>query len=336
MSCKIFCNILSNKCGTHKQPVVATESNSGSGSHMFKAQLTGDTFGKNLQESSCLIPISMNQPLQNGEKLQATIQLINNTFANCTIVIADSLYRHTSSQDNALAMGNTWLDKNLDTLNSITIPKTINRWDHYLQQSSFEKFITLVNDLFETNPSFHKTVYYSVKHFINRQANRIPANSSLEHNEDLYNKSLAYLKEECAVWLQWGNETPAHNFLIYPNKIYEPLTFLRKHFPNTTNETPLKALTICFRKIKQTIELTENSNNNSSRREQQRSPNTMPTTETIDITHTQLKHMVQKHIDHIFELAEQINHESKQAILRHGFSSLADLINNTNLIEETE
>ena len=46
-------------------------------------------------DSDCILHISVGQEYHEGEKLIATMDLINETFRSCTIMLCDTLQRHT-------------------------------------------------------------------------------------------------------------------------------------------------------------------------------------------------------------------------------------------------
>src|SRR4051794_38571794 len=60
--------------------------------------------------SKIVIPISLNQPYCQGERLKALIEFSKNYDA--TFVIADTLHRHNTNEEEALAQGTRFLDEN--------------------------------------------------------------------------------------------------------------------------------------------------------------------------------------------------------------------------------
>lgn len=50
---------------------------------------------KRFPQSTCLMPISVGQTIHEGEKFKAVIKLINKSFKACTILVDDSVQRHT-------------------------------------------------------------------------------------------------------------------------------------------------------------------------------------------------------------------------------------------------
>ncbi|BDD07777.1 hypothetical protein FUAX_02090 [Fulvitalea axinellae] len=82
----------------------------------YRARLPKDLLShKNKQ--TCLLGISMNNPNQTGDKLKATIELINKRFSSCVINISGALQRHNlhitglskhDAYSQAIAMETQW------------------------------------------------------------------------------------------------------------------------------------------------------------------------------------------------------------------------------------
>ncbi|MCE3268266.1 MAG: Uncharacterized protein K0R49_518 [Burkholderiales bacterium] len=47
------------------------------------------------KHSKCSVTISVGQPVHEGDKFKATLYEVNNNFNECTIMVCDSLQRHT-------------------------------------------------------------------------------------------------------------------------------------------------------------------------------------------------------------------------------------------------
>src|ERR1700722_18928644 len=87
--------------------------------------------------STCIMPISIGQRIHEGEKLSAAIKLINSNFKACCLLVDDSIQRYTMKITHdtdinylhqiALKEGSAWLERNLNTLNLLTIPHDIKR-----------------------------------------------------------------------------------------------------------------------------------------------------------------------------------------------------------------
>ena len=52
---------------------------------------------RGFKDSKCLLTISVGQSTHEGELFSTTMDLINNSFASCVLLVDDSLQRHTMS-----------------------------------------------------------------------------------------------------------------------------------------------------------------------------------------------------------------------------------------------
>ncbi|MDF2690685.1 MAG: hypothetical protein K0S29_540, partial [Gammaproteobacteria bacterium] len=87
-----------------------------------------------LKQSSCLLTISVGQEVHEGEKFLTTIDLVNTNFKHCTILVDDSLQRHTMqinrppSSDGfhhqSVLEGDSWLKRNKNVYSQLNIPYT--------------------------------------------------------------------------------------------------------------------------------------------------------------------------------------------------------------------
>ncbi len=232
---------------------------------MFTAVLKGETRQKDLRQSACILPISVGQQYHEGDKFAATIELINVTFGECTIVIADTLGRHTALRESTeetneevqqklRKKGDEWIERNNETLKKITIQLKIVRWDEYLQHSKYQTKKEQLDSLYRDDEPFKKAVEGSIEKFLRRYKQHQDAT---KHDTDkAFADSLEYVKEECAVLLLWP-EIEKSDFLIYPNKLHEAMYNLRRRFiaPDNGDSTALQPLVVDFKKVKQSIEL---------------------------------------------------------------------------------
>lgn len=163
-----------------------------------------------LSESACYLPICVGQSCHEGEKLRATLELIEKKFASCTIVLADTLERYNTEEffsgnyeaayNKSLRYGNDWIEKNHRYYSTCSIPYKISRWDEWINHSLYMECKTAFDSVYETNPILKNAVDESIHEFILRLKNR-----NKEKEESYFNMrcthSLNYLKEECAVML---------------------------------------------------------------------------------------------------------------------------------------
>ena len=116
-------------------------------------------YRKNFYNSSCLMPISVGQKIHEGEKFGATVKLVNDSFKSCTVLLDDSIQRHTfkiSDNDSdtnlykkALKEGDLWLERNKKVFKQFTISYKILRWDDWTQHPNFSKWHNIVKELYK-------------------------------------------------------------------------------------------------------------------------------------------------------------------------------------------
>lgn len=204
-----------------------------------------------LKKTTCIVPISVGQPAHEGDKLSATIKLINHTFGSCIIMVCDSLQRHTlylfkdcndKSDIHLFAnqLGAEWLERNSKTIEQLNIPYKISRWDYWLNHKLYNVQKQAIDDLFIYDQDFKLATQNFTNEFISRCRKRKQVGFNFEK---LYSDSLEYVKEECAVLPLWVEEKAA--FTLYPSNIPEPLVITRMHFVQDKNL--LKWLKIRFR-----------------------------------------------------------------------------------------
>jgi len=216
--------------------------------------LRGATHGQDLKTSSCLIPISIGHALQERLYFIKTLKLINRTFGKCTIVVADTIYRHTiippeGSIETPLKysqnMGYQWVKSNASYIKKLSIPIELFHWNFFLADTNFNKYLIHVRNLYDNDNIFRELVNKEIFDFISRREKK-PLVQPYSLIKDA-SKHIDYIKEECAVWLLWAFSC-RFNFIVYPHRLYKPLTYLRKFFPKEDRglETNLKLLRIEF------------------------------------------------------------------------------------------
>jgi hypothetical protein len=95
---------------------------------------------KQFHSSKCILPISIGYRLFEGEKLTALLSLINRSFRSCLFQIDDTLQQYTlrilddglsidEAYQKALRAGDEWLDFYEESLQTLTIPYEIKRWN---------------------------------------------------------------------------------------------------------------------------------------------------------------------------------------------------------------
>ncbi len=210
---------------------------------------------KFFHQSKCIMPISVGQPIHEGKKFLATIKLINASFKSCTVLIDDSVQRHTmkisrTKSDEilyslAIKEGDNWLARNEEALKTLTIPHHIMRWDDWLINSNFKQSYAKVKNEYSSNENFRAAIHANIEEFLSRYFARLPVPSK-EQSARAFSLCLYYLLEECAVMCLWVQGE--YQFEIYPsgrNKAmaatYEYL--IQPHYPNF-----LKSVALRFKK----------------------------------------------------------------------------------------
>ncbi len=187
--------------------------------------------------ASSLFSISMgvDKILMQGDCLEKTIDIINITFGRCDIVISDALQRFNlmslypelsedKAIDMAIAIGDSWLEKNQDILSNLVIPHQIFRWSDWLSAHHYQEKYKFVCNLFEHNSEFKKVVKASTRKYFERKAKQ--EDVSLK---DVYlknNMAIAYhfVLEEAAIMLLWCDA--GYDFELHPSSRSPSLVFL--------------------------------------------------------------------------------------------------------------
>ena len=134
-------------------------------------------------KSKCCITISVGQRYHEADMFKATLASINNNFQRCTIVMGDSLQRHTMkilsplSKEEVYAranlLGDQWLERNAATIEKLKIPYQISRWDYWLNHSAYNGKYNIINELYLNDPTFKENVDITSNFFLDRNQDRI-------------------------------------------------------------------------------------------------------------------------------------------------------------------
>ena len=177
-----------------------------------------------LEGSSCLLTISVGQEYHEGDKFEATIELINKTFEQCKIMLYDGLQRYTMTLHNpglpdqflnaAISEGDEWLKRNAPNYKQLDILTEIIRWDHWLKHPDFfekkQMVIQAIQNIKEYNQAFEDTIHQ----YLSRYTKRLP-HGTYFNKKHAYFTCLSYLIEECAALCLW-HETQC-DYEVYPN-----------------------------------------------------------------------------------------------------------------------
>ncbi|HHF7349617.1 TPA: hypothetical protein ACPSKE_002827 [Legionella feeleii] len=202
-------------------------------------------------QSTCLMPISVGQTIHEGAKFDAVIKLINSSFKRCTILVDDSVQRHTMGIMNhaspeelyrlAVAEGDAWLRRNEAAYNQLTIPYDIMRWDDWYNSTDYIDSHLRVQNEYNSNELYQKAIKANIDDFLTRYLSRF--NQEDVDHERAFRLCLDYLIEECAVMCLWTQKD--YDFEVYPsgrNKAmaatYEYL--IKQEYPNRLKPVALR------------------------------------------------------------------------------------------------
>ena len=212
---------------------------------------------KQFLKSTCIIPISVGQPIHEGQKFVAAIKLINASFKSCTILVDDSVQRHTMAISNsadadrlyelAVQEGSDWLKRNESGYQQLTIPYNIMRWDDWLNSKPFEESYRRVKQYYSENVHFQHAIQANIESFLSRYFARLEDTSSSSIDPSrAFSLCLDYLLEECAVMCLWveGN----YAFEVYPSGRNEAMAATYKHLIEPFHSNLLKPVALRFKK----------------------------------------------------------------------------------------
>jgi two-component system, OmpR family, aerobic respiration control sensor histidine kinase ArcB len=176
---------------------------------------------KSFKDSRCIITISVGQPPHEGEKFQATLDLVNKSFKGCMIAVCDTLQRNSRAITKANKTpedlyeiskkeGDKWLERNKKAIESLTIPCRISRWDEWLNHKDFKDYQKKVDELYENDKEYAKSLNTAIGDYLERVFNH---NNIKDISSEGEKWCLKYLKEECAAMCLWFYEN--YEFDLY-------------------------------------------------------------------------------------------------------------------------
>lgn len=208
---------------------------------------------KLFKQSSCLIPISMDQKIHEGEKLEATLDLVNRTFKSCTILVDDTLQRHNLKilfknisdaelHFMAYAKGDLWIENNKNIYEQLTIPYCIVRWDRWLLHKKFGNRLQQINDMYDTNLGYKNALDANVVEYLERNIK----NGVVFANNAASSHCLQYLKEECTVMTLWIEGK--YDFILHSTDISEAMVATYEYIIKPQFTNLLRPVALRFKK----------------------------------------------------------------------------------------
>jgi len=211
-----------------------------------------------LNKSQCLLTISVGQEVHEADKFAATINLVDENFSSCIILIDDTLQRHTMAlqsgkegdffYDQSLREGDFWLERNAVYLSRLSIPHQIIRWDKWLKHPNYEQQKQRINTLLATDLLYKQTFEETIHEFLRRYYSRLDKNK-LIHSEKDFLLCFNYLIEECTALCLWP-ELNCH-FEVYPSKRNRAMDVTHRYFVLPHYPDLLHSLSIKFKNRKQ-------------------------------------------------------------------------------------
>ncbi|MGD9108289.1 MAG: hypothetical protein PVI75_03870 [Gammaproteobacteria bacterium] len=200
--------------------------------------------------SNCIIHISVGQEYHEGEKFIATMDLINRTFKSCTIMLCDTLQRHSlrikypelsddELYNKALALGDEWLKRNSCAYKYLSIDSKIMRWDEWLNHDEYTKYRKQIDELYKNDAEYRNKIHATINKFLERQG--------LLNDKMSFKLCETYILEECPIlvplWAQTGCE-----FIIYPRFRTAAMLATYQYFVGNTERNILQEVALKFNK----------------------------------------------------------------------------------------
>ncbi|MDF1796745.1 MAG: hypothetical protein P1U63_09435 [Coxiellaceae bacterium] len=224
----------------------------------YRANFAGhQQFVGQIDGSRCVVPISVGQHYVEGEKFKALIHLINQHFSSCEVIVIDLLQRHTLrlQQDldyrgcwgKSVELGDEWLKRNQSTIDGLTIPCRVRKWQEWLYGVSYIKQRKLIDYLYETQSAVRRAFDQSAANFTRRYVERYP------HLKDVplqvSEVCMQYVKEECSVMPLWVNE--GYNYEVYAGKRIPGMVAIYELLVKPRHPDLLRWLRVNMRSVKQ-------------------------------------------------------------------------------------
>lgn len=210
-------------------------------------------------KSRCLFTISVGQQTHEGEHFDATIELINNSFESCVMLVDDSLQRHTMAlnqkqnpdyfYDLSIKEGDLWLERNKHYYSKLNNLEKIVRWDYWLSHPDFLKKRKAILETLKKDQSYNISFRDSVNSFVSKYHLRINSETETFDIERAKKLSFDFILEECTALCLWPELNC--NFEAYPNLHNSAINDTRQRFVLSKNTNLIQPITLGFRNAKQ-------------------------------------------------------------------------------------
>lgn len=221
------------------------------------------SFGKiaeqlNFAGTKAILLVSVGQRYHEGDKLAATVDLINRSgISHVTVAVADTLQRtnfpdlsEEAAYDHALEQGDEWLSRNGEILGRLQPGHDILRWDEVLADGDYRGLRKLVEDEYHTNDEYRQAVDATIGKFLER----LSARDGSAELEKAFKNCLSYLIEECPIIMPlWASQ--GYDFVIYPQPMTSAMAKTREIFVHP--EHPDKCVWLSLKFKKRSLPLTD-------------------------------------------------------------------------------
>jgi hypothetical protein len=204
--------------------------------------------------SKCSVTISVGQLPHEQDKLKSTLAVVNSSFKSCTIMLCDSLQRHTlkidinktdeEAHEQANFLGDDWLSRNMYFIKQLDIDYNIIRWDYWLFHPEYLEDKKFIDKLSLNNTDFNNALEKTALEFLARNLKKV---NTVKEQQNLLINSKEYLKEECAVMLLWAK--CGYQFEVYPSQRNSAMDFVYQNVISKTNPKLVRAVAIKFKNI---------------------------------------------------------------------------------------
>lgn len=235
-------------------------------------------YRKDFKNSKVILPISvdMGHDVHEGEKFEATLNLVNKFFSGCILLIGDTAQRWTknilrkgtslvSLREETLIEGNDWLNRNKSAIDKLTIPKKILTSDQWLDDKDFSNWRDNIEYLYFNNDEYKKKIDETINELLTRLQKKHEKFQNQEEYERAFGLCKAYLFEKRACMCLWVKEP--YMFAIFPTEQNLAMTATYEHFIQPTYPNLLKSVLLKFKErqaVKNNIIITENVRPNKS------------------------------------------------------------------------
>jgi len=171
----------------------------------------------------CYLGISLENPLFEGETLQAMLAWASEKFEQTLVIVGDYLCRFNEriitgydldkAGGPAVALGDSFISRTKGLFDKLPPGKVrLTRWKEHLQHEEFHVAKKAIDELFKTNEEFRASVEYDALSFVKRQKKR--NRNFAVGMEEAIGLSCEYILEEVAVF----NLLSQHGFSVelYP------------------------------------------------------------------------------------------------------------------------